>query len=85
MFTNEYTIHGSVHLTPPTPLGKNDEFAHVPTFVTVCITVSVLLLLAPMMFIFLTYTMYILPIALMGPKKGFALYSMIDHCYQQRL
>lgn len=29
MFTNEYTIHGSVHLTPPTPLGKNDEFAHV--------------------------------------------------------
>lgn len=72
MFTNEYTIHGSVHLTMMN--------LHMYTFVTVCITVSVLLLLAPMMFIFLTYTMYILPIALMGPKKGFALYSMIDHC-----
>lgn len=84
MFTNEYTIHGSVHLTPPTPSGKMMNL-HMYTFVTVCITVSVLLLLAPMMFIFLTYTMYILPIALMGPKKGFALYSMIDHCYQQRL
>lgn len=83
MFTNEYTIHGSVHLTPPPPSGKMMNL-HMYTFVTVCITVSVLLLLAPM-FIFLTYTMYTLPIALMGPKKGFALYSMTDHCNQQPL